>query len=117
MEDKLIVIQTKMGEMLICSTQDVDPLDDTNEQFLIVEYPAALMPQQSGQLGFQMAFPFSDLDKPLKIRKESIDKFSEANDQIAKAYDGWLTQVKAQMSGIIMPNNSQVATPADLKQG
>lgn len=115
-EEKLFVIMTKFGEVLIFATTDTDPLDDTNDPFLEITYPAALMPQQNGQLGFQLAFPFSDLDKPLKMRRESIDKFSEPNDQIVKAYEGWVTQVKAQVSGIIMPN-SQVATPDDLKTG
>lgn len=114
-EDKLFVIQTKFGEMIIFTTEDTDPLDDTNEKFLLVEYPAILMPQKSGQLGFQMAFPFSDMDKPLQIRKDCIDKMSVSNDQIGKAYDGWKTQVKAQLSGIIMPGNAQVARPEDLK--
>jgi len=113
-EKKVIVIMNKFGEMMIFTTEDTDPLDDTNDAFLNVEFAATLMPKEGGQLGFQMGFPFSDLDKPLQIRKSSIEKFSYANEQIVKAYEGWMTQVKAQMSGIVVPT-SQVANPGDLR--
>lgn len=111
---KTIVIMNKFGELVIFTTDDTAPLDDTNDPFLLVDMPATMMPREGGQLGFQMAFPFSDHDKPLQIRKSGIEKFSEANDQIKKAYEGWVAQVKAQMSGIIVPN-AQVAKPTDLR--
>lgn len=117
LKEKPIVIQTKFGEQICCTTEDTDPCDDTNIDFLVVEYPAVLVPQQNGQLGFQLAFPFSDHDKPLKIKKADICKFSElANEQICEAYTGWKKQVKAQMSGLIVPTGAQVATPDDLRQ-
>lgn len=113
-EKKVIAIQTKFGELMIFTTEDTAPLDDTNEEFLNVEFAASMLPREGGQLGFQMAFPFSDYDKAMQIRKSSIEKFSYANEQIVKAYEGWMAQVKAQMSGIIVPN-AQVANPADLR--
>jgi len=113
-EKKPVIIMNKFGEILIFTTDDTDPLDDTNDAFLNVEFPAAMMPRENGQLGFQMAFPFSDYDQPTQIRKSSIEKFSHANKQIQDAYNGWIQQVKAQMSGIIVPN-AQVANPGDLK--
>lgn len=113
-EKKLFCIMTKLGEMVVFSTDDTDPLDDTNDEFLLVEFPATLIPREGGQLGFQMTFPFSDYDKPMKIRKSSIDRFSEANEQIVNAYNGWMKQVRQQMSGIVIPN-AQVTTPGDLR--
>ena len=113
-EEKLFVIMTNIGEILIFGTTDTDPVDDTNEEFLEIKYPAAMMPQQNGQLGFQMAFPFSDFDKPIKLRKSIIDKISEPNKQIEEAYEQWQKQVRAQLSGIVVPN-AQVTTPGDLR--
>jgi hypothetical protein len=113
-EKKLFCIQTKLGEMIVFTTDDSDPLDDTNEAFLLVEFPATLMPREGGQLGFQMSFPFSDYDEPMEIRKEDITKFSTVNKQISDAYGNWKSQVKAQMSGIVVPN-AQVANPGDLR--
>ena len=114
MGEMLYVVMTNIGEMLMFGTTDTDPVDDTNEEFLEITYPAAMMPQQNGQLGFQMAFPLSDFDKPLKIRKSIIDKISEPNKQIKDAYDQWQKQVRAQLSGIVVPN-AQVTTPGDLR--
>lgn len=113
-EKRLFCIMTSLGEMIVFTTEDTDPLDDTNDAFLLVEFPATLIPREAGQLGFQMTFPFSDYDKPMKIRKSSIERFSEVNEQIVNAYTGWKKQVKQQMSGIIVPN-AQVATPGDLR--
>jgi hypothetical protein len=113
-EKKLFCIQTKLGEMIVFTTDDSDPLDDTNEAFLLVEFPATLMPREGGQLGFQMSFPFSDYDEPLQIRKADIVKSSLANGQIKDAYKNWKGQVKATMSGIVVPN-AQVANPGDLR--
>jgi hypothetical protein len=111
MEESIIVIQLRTGEIIITQTDDVDPIDDTNDPMLKVSLPAILIPvpNQPGRVGFQPFFPFSDLDEEQKIRKSQISTLSEPNKQMKDAYDNWVTQVKAQEAGIVpatqMPND------------
>lgn len=107
-EKFFIIFQMRLGEIIVAMTEDVDMLDDTNIKELVVDYPALIVPmpqqgqqQQSGQIAFQKYFPFSEQEGG-KIRKSEIISLSTPIDNFEKAYDGWVTQVKAQESGIIL---------------
>ena len=98
----------KLGEIVVAMTDDMEPLDDTNIDILLVDYSALIVPMpqgqggQPGQIAFQKYFPFSE-QKGCKIRKSEIISLSTPIDNFQKAYDGWVIQVKAQESGIILP--------------
>lgn len=109
MENETIVIMLNSGEIIITEIDDVDPLDDTNYRELSLYYPAMIIPipaqqpNQPNQIGFQKYFPFSDQDKDMKIRRAAIRTVSTAVADIKRAYGEWVTQVKAQEAGIIVP--------------
>lgn len=107
MQEEIIVIQLKTGEIIITETSDVDPIDDTNDPMLRVNLPAALMPipNQPGRVGFNPFFPFSDLGEEQQIRKSQIATLSKPNRQMKDAYGNWSTQVKAQEAGIVTAQN------------
>lgn len=100
-----VVIMLNSGEILVCEIDDVDPFDDTNYTTLDLINPALIIPipQQPGQIGFQKYFPFSDYDQNLKIRRAAIRTVSTAVKDITRAYGEWVTQMKAQEAGIIVP--------------
>jgi len=106
-EKFFIIFQMRTGEIVVAMTDDSEPLDDTNIEFLLVDYPALIIPMpqgQPGQIAFQKYFPFSEQEGG-KIRKADIMSLSTPIDNFEKAYDGWVTQVKAQESGIVLPGN------------
>ena len=105
MGDNFIIIQLKTGETIVCETNDVDPFDDTNIVALDVKYPALIfpVPDKQGQIGFHKYFPFSDSDQKQEIRKSQIVSLSKPLDAFIEAYKGWLTQVKANEAGLIIP--------------
>lgn len=102
-EEKLIIIQLKTGEIIVTYTDDVDPWYDTNIAVLKVSYPAMIVPLQNqpGQIGFQKYFPFSE-QQGAEIRKSQISTVSKPLDSFEKAYENWLTNVKAQDAGIVL---------------
>ena len=108
-EKFFIIFQMRLGEIVVAMTDDSEPFDDTNIEILLVDYPALIVPMpvqqgqqgQPGQIAFQKYFPFSE-QKGGKIRKSEIISLSTPIDNFEKAYDGWVTQVKAQESGIIL---------------
>jgi len=107
-EKNFIVIQLRTGEIVVTMTEDSQPLDDTNIDLLEVEYPAMLIPmppqvqgQQENQIGFRMYFPFSKQEGGV-IKKSEIISLSTPLDDFRRAYDGWVTQIKAKESGIVM---------------
>lgn len=107
METKVIMLNS--GEIIITEIDDVDPFDDTNYSTLDLHFPAMIIPipsqqpNQPNQIGFQKYFPFSDQDGDLKIRRAAIRNVSTAVADIKRAYGEWVTQVKAQEAGIIVP--------------
>lgn len=107
MQENIILIQLKTGEIVLTKTEDTDPIDDTNFSMLDVNIPAILMPipQQPNRVGFQPYFPFSDLEENQQIRKSQIVTLSKPNKQMKEAYENWVTQIKAHEAGIIVPNN------------
>jgi hypothetical protein len=48
--------------------------------------------------------PFSDYDKEILLNPACIAIESEPNKQMLQTYDQWVTQIKAQESGIVMAN-------------
>lgn len=109
MEEKIIVIQLKTGEIILTQSDDTDPFDDGSgfdTNFTIeLKYPAMVIPMQNkpGQVGFQKYMPFSDYDEKMEIRREQISNLSSPQDQMRNAYEQWVTQVKAESAGIIVP--------------
>ena len=102
-EEYFFIIQLKKGEIIITMTDDSEPMDETNIETLTLMYPALIVPgAQQGQIGFQKYFPFSEQENGM-IKKSQISTVSKPVDSFIKAYDGWLTQVKAADSGIIIP--------------
>lgn len=114
MERETVVIQFNSGEIIITEIDDVDPFDDTNYKTLELFYPAMIVPVppqqggQPGQIAFQKYFPFSDNSKKLEVKRTAIRSLSTAADDLVRAYDNWITNVKAQDAGIVP------ATPADM---
>ena len=113
MNERPFIMQLKTGEIIICTTEDVDPWDDTNIATIQLDFPAVMVPNQNqpGSLNFMLAFPFSDYEDKLEIRKEHIMTLSRANSQLESAYEQWKTQVKAQMSNIIVPESGSIVQP------
>lgn len=110
MGNNIIIIQLRTGEIIICETEDVDPFDDTNIIALEVKYPAVVMPlppgadgKQTGQVGFHKLFPFSNSDDKQEIRKSNIMTLSKPLEGFVTAYEEWLTHMKAQEAGLIIP--------------
>jgi hypothetical protein len=108
MENRIIIIMLKTGEILVTGTDDVEPFDDTVIEVLKVFYPAMIIPipQQAGQIGFQKYFPFSDNDEDMEIRKSQIATLSTPVQDIERAYGEWVTQVKAKEAGLIIPGKN-----------
>jgi hypothetical protein len=74
-----------------------------------LSYPMNIVPvpQQEGhppQVGFAKAMPFSDNSKPIVLLPISIVIESEADKKISGAYLQQVTQLRAQESGIVVPN-------------
>jgi len=104
------MITLKTGEIIVTMTDDSEPLDKTNIETLNLSYPALIVPGgQQGQIGFQKYFPFSEQEGG-KIKKSQIATVSKPLNDFLKAYENWLTQVKAADSGIIVPGG--VVSPA-----
>jgi hypothetical protein len=116
-EEFYFMITLKTGEILIVMTDDSEPMDKTNIELLNLNYPAIIVPGvQKGQIGFQKFFPFSE-QEGCKLKKSQIATASKPLQDFIKAYEGWLTQVKAADSGIIVPGGLDIARGTDMPQG
>lgn len=102
-EEFYFMITLKTGEIIITMTDDSEPMDKTNIEIMNINYPALIVPgAQQGQIGFQKYLPFSEQEGG-KLKKSQISTVSKPLQDFLKAYDNWLTQVKAADSGIILP--------------
>lgn len=101
------------GEMVITEVSDV-----TEDNMYVLEYPAMIVPtNQQGQVGFGKYLPFSDYKKEILLNPECIAVDSEPEAQMLQTYEQWVTQFKAQESGIVMANRMPQAPPSLVKDG
>jgi hypothetical protein len=109
------MFKTINGEMVLTAITDI-----TEDGFYSLDHPAIVVPvpsQQVGgmqnQIGFGKYLPFSDYDKEILMNPECIIIESEPDSQILQTYEQWVTQVKAQESGIIMAKGMPTRAPAE----
>jgi hypothetical protein len=110
------MLKTINGEMVLTAVKDI-----TEDGMWVLEYPAVVVPvppQQAGgmqnQVGFGKYLPFSDYDKEILLNPECITIESEPNAHMLQTYEQWVTQVKAQESGIITAQNMPQRAPAEV---
>jgi hypothetical protein len=110
------MFKTINGEMILTAVTDI-----TEDGFYQLDYPAAVVqvpPQQSqgmqNQVGFGKAAPFSDYEKEILLNPECIAMETEPNDHMLQTYEQWVTQVKAQESGIITAQGMPARAPAEV---
>ena len=110
------MLKTINGEMVLTAVKDI-----TEDGMWVLEYPAVVVPvppQQAGgmqnQVGFGKYLPFSDYDKEILLNPECITIESEPNAHMLQTYEQWVTQVKAQESGIITARNMPQRAPAEV---
>ena len=116
-EEFYFMITLKTGEIIVTMTDDSEPMDETNIDLLNLNYPALIVPgAQQGQIGFQKYFPFSE-PEVCQIRKSYIVTASKPLQDFIKAYEGWLTQVKAADSGIVLPGQQPLVRGTEMPQG
>lgn len=112
MNDNIRLFKLNSGEFIITIVKEV-----LDEGTYVLDIPASIIPippQQAGgqqnQIGFGMFMPFSDSDKDIILNPSAIAVDSEPVASLIEAYDQWKNQIKAQKSGIILPNSR----PADI---
>lgn len=100
------MFKTINGEMVLSAVTDI-----TEDGMYVLEYPSVVIPippQQAGgmqgQVGFGKALPFSSYDKEILLNPACIAIESEPSKQMLQTYEQWVTQIKAQESGIVMAN-------------
>jgi len=100
------MFKTINGEMVLSAVNDI-----TEDGMYVLSYPSVVIPvppQQAGgqqnQIGFGKYMPFSDYDKEILLNPACIAIESEPNKQMLQTYEQWVTQIKAQESGIVMAN-------------
>jgi hypothetical protein len=110
------MFKTINGEMVLTAVNDI-----TEDGFYVLEYPASVIqvpPQQAGgmqnQVGFGKYLPFSDYDKEILLNPECIAIESEPNAHMLQTYEQWVTQVKAQESGIVTAQGMPQRAPAEV---
>jgi hypothetical protein len=112
------MFKTINGEMVLSAVNDI-----TEDGMYVLSYPSVVIPvppQQAGgqqnQIGFGKYMPFSDYDKEILLNPACIAIESEPNKQMLQTYDQWVTQIKAQESGIVMANQMP-RMPQQLRDG
>ncbi len=100
------------GEMVIT---EVDTNDEGN---YLLSYPATIVPippgqagGQQNQVGFGRFMPFSDYGEDMIMTPEAVACDSSPSKQMVATYEQWVTQVRSQDSGIIVPNMAQKNLP------
>ena len=66
------------------------------------------------QVGFGKYLPFSDYDKEILLNPECIAVESEPNAHMLQTYEQWVTQVRAQESGIVTAQGMPTRAPAEI---
>jgi len=110
------MIKTINGEMVLTTVADI-----TEDGMYVLDYPAVVMPippERAGgmqnQVGFGKYLPFSDYDKDILLNPACIAVESEPNAHMTQTYSQWVTQVKAQESGIITAQGMPQRAPAEI---
>lgn len=74
----------------------------------VLSYPLIIVPipQQQSQIGFAKFMPFSDVNETIVLFPASIMIDSKPDKKMKTAYEQQVSQLKAQASGIIIPNGN-----------
>lgn len=97
---------------LVTGEMVVTEIEETREDgSYLLSYPLQVVPipQQPGQqpqIGFSKLMPFSDYSNPIALLPSSIVVDSDADKKISGAYTQQIAQLKAQESGIIIPQGN-----------
>jgi len=109
--DSVKMFKMLVGEMVITRITDVD-----DEGKYLLDYPAVVVPippdkagGMANQIGFTKYLPFSDYSEDISLNPDMITINSVPTSQLVEAYDKWVTQIKAQESGIVLPNQGAAA--------
>ena len=78
---------------------------ETHDGYLLLKYPAVMMPMEQGRLGFMKHQPFSDPDQKITLFRDKIVTESFPIKQLGEAYENWVVQVKANDAGITVTSN------------
>lgn len=80
----------------------------------VLNYPLVIVPipQQQQQVGFAKFMPFSNTDKSIVLFPSSIMVDSKPDNKMNAAYEQQVSHLKAQESGIIIPNSNNI--PSDV---
>jgi hypothetical protein len=107
---KLFKLNT--GEMILT---DVEVIEDGS---INLKYPAVIVPippqhagGQQNQIGFGKFMPFSDYEKDMILNPNAVVTESDPDKNLSEAYKQWITQLKSQESGIILPGMGGVRMP------
>lgn len=110
MKSEFKIFKLVTGEMVVTKI-----VETTAEGRYVLDYPAMIVPippQQAGgmqnQIGFGKFMPFSDYSKEIVLNPEHIVSESESDANIINAYEQWVTHMRAQASGIVLTQNSNL---------
>lgn len=105
MDNNLRMFRVITGEMVLTEVKELN-----EDGMYELEYPAVVVPippEQTGgqpnQIGFGKFLPFSDYGSELLLNSNTVIADSKPNAQLKDAYNNWVSQVRAQDSGIIVP--------------
>jgi hypothetical protein len=101
------------GEMVLT---EIEGINDEGNYVLI--YPAIIVPippqqagGQQGQVGFGKLMPFSDYSEEITLNPNTVTVVSVPDKNMKDGYEGWIKQVRAQESGIVVPSMNQPNIP------
>lgn len=110
------LFKTINGEMVLTAVTDI-----TEDGMYVLDYPASVVavpPQQAGgmqnQVGFGKYLPFSDYGEEILLNPECIAIESVPSAHMMQTYDQWVTQVRAQESGLVTAQGMPTQAPAEV---
>lgn len=112
MDNNIRMFKVSTGEMVLTEVVGVN-----DEGMYELEYPSVVVPippeqgAPPNQIGFGKFMPFSEYGKEILLNPKAVIVDSKPNSQLKETYKNWVSQMKAQESGIIIPRPNAPMPP------